>query len=89
MGCCYEPPKRHQQSILPPKFILPVRIIVLTSLAASSLFILRHLHDLSPILILGLLLHLVIASRALRECKKSVNYHRLLAEFEQKISSLD
>lgn len=89
MGCCYEPPNSRQRSILPIRLVLPVRIIVLASLVASSLYILRHLRDLSAITILGLFFHLVIAARALGECKKSVNYQRLMDEFEQKITDLD
>jgi len=89
MGCCHEPPDCRLRSILPIKLVLPVRIIVLASLIASSLFILRHLRDLSAIAILGLFFHLVIAARALQECKKSVNYQRLMNDFEQKIADLD
>jgi len=74
---------------LPKRLVLPVRIIVLASLVASSLFILRHLRDLSAMVILGLFFHLVIAARALSECKKSINYHRLMDEFEQKIADQD
>ena len=87
MGCCYEPPPQHQRGMLPQKFILPVRIIVLASLAASSLFILRHWHDLAPFHILGLFFHLLIAARALNDCRRSAHYHKILADFERKITS--
>lgn len=89
MGCCYEPPNLNPRSILPIKYVLPVRIIVLASIVAGSIFVLRHLRDLSPVYILGLFFCLLIAARALNECKKSVNYHRLLEEFERKISEPD
>jgi len=87
MGCCHEPPHLHYRSVLPKRYVLPVRVIVLISLIASSLYILRHIHDLSPTLIIGLFFHLLIAARALSECRKSVHYHQLLAEFEEKINS--
>ncbi|MDH3360357.1 MAG: hypothetical protein OEL55_05745 [Desulfobulbaceae bacterium] len=75
--------------MLPKRYVLPVRIVVLASLLISSLFILTHLHDLSPLLIMGLIFHLFISFRALTECKKSIEYHRLMEEYQRKIDSLD
>ncbi|MDH5297986.1 MAG: hypothetical protein OEV91_03115 [Desulfobulbaceae bacterium] len=85
MGCCYKlgpenNPYRH--TILPKNLVLPIRIVVLASLAASSTYILRHFHALSPLILLGLLFHLVIVARLLGECRKSVRHHQLLAEIE-------
>jgi len=89
MGCCYKlgPTPPRQGAILPEHYVLPVRIIVLVSLLASSAYALRHLTELSPLFLLGFILHLTIAARALSECRKSVAYHRLLQKFEDDISS--
>ncbi|MDH4320135.1 MAG: hypothetical protein OEV73_01410 [Desulfobulbaceae bacterium] len=89
MGCCYKlgPAPRKQNAILPKHYVLPVRIVILVSLAATSTYALFHLTTLSPLFLLGFTLHLTIAARALSECRKSVAYHRSLAKFEEEISS--
>ncbi len=86
MGCCYEPPRCQPRSILPKRIVLPIRIIVLVSLVGNCLYTLLHLRDLTALITLILLIHLVISARALSECKKSVHYHHLLDEFERKIA---
>ena len=89
MGCCHEPPHLHHRSVLPERYVLPIRIVVLASLAASSLYILTHLRGMSPLLLAGLFFHLLVATRALNECRRSVHFHRLQKEFDRKIASLE
>lgn len=86
MGCCYNLGPEHNPSLrtlLPYRLVLPVRIMVLASLVASSTYTLLHLHTLSALAVLGLLTHLVIAARALSECRKSARVHQLQAEPKQ------
>jgi len=87
MGCCYKLGPEHnpyRQALLPRRLVLPVRLVVLASLIASSVYILRHLRDLSPLALLGLFFHLIIAARALGECRKSVRVHQALAELAER-----
>ena len=88
MGCCFKFGPEHNRALraqLPYRLVLPVRIVVLASLAASSTYILLHLRTLSALVVPGLLLHLVVAARALTECRRSVHAHRHWQELERRL----
>lgn len=82
MGCCQKFLKRPPSSrpVICLKWVLPLRIVVLISLAAHLCIYLFVIKERAPLLALFVIIHFVIALSLLQECRRSVDYHRQIKQ---------
>lgn len=78
MGCCKKFLRKtsSSRSIICLKWVLPLRILVLISLAAHLCVYLFLVEDKITLLTFFSIIHFVIAISLLRECQQSVDFHR-------------
>lgn len=82
MGCCQKFLKKTPscRSVICLKWVLPLRILVLISLAAHLCIYLFAIKDRATLLTFFVIIHFVIALSLLQECRRSVDYHRHIEE---------
>ncbi|MBU0482187.1 MAG: hypothetical protein KKG47_13915 [Proteobacteria bacterium] len=64
--------------------VLPVRIIAFTLIAGNWVYIMLNLDSIDVITIFITMLNLVLACTMLKECGRSVSYHREIDRLEGK-----
>jgi len=76
------------RSVICLKWVTPLRIAVLASIAADAAYTLGRHGRVSVRAVFLIFLHLLISWIIIGECKRSVDYHRRLAEGEKRRAAL-
>jgi len=84
MSCCRKLMHRYSNShrgVFCLTWVLPIRIIIITSLAMHLLY--KILHGPSPYGTILIFIHISIALMLLGECRRSVRYHNAIKELDR------
>ncbi len=82
MGCCQKFLKKSTsyRSVICLKWVLPLRIIVLISLAVHLCIYLFVVRERVALLTFFVIIHFIVALSLLQECRRSVEFHDKLQE---------
>ena len=69
------------RAVLCLKWVLPLRILALSSVAISATYTVTHQHSLSPLESFLAVTHLVIVWVVLSECRRSSDYHKMIRDY--------
>lgn len=81
MGCCRRIFARNiarVDSVICLRWVLPLRLLILGTLAGSVFYTLSKQGHLSGLEVLLVIVHLVLSFTVLNECQRSVSLHKLL-----------
>ncbi len=78
MGCCQKflTKTSSSRSVICLKWVLPLRLIVLLSLAAHLVIYLFLITEKVALLTFFVIIHFFIALSLLQECRRSVDFHK-------------
>jgi len=80
MGCCrrlLSITKAGTRSVICLKYVVPLRLVTVISIWVDVIYALMHRDTLTLTVKLFMLIHLVLASCILLECRRSESYHRI------------
>lgn len=82
MGCCQKFLKKSpsSRSVICLKWVLPLRLLVLLSLAAHLCVYLLIVEERIALLTFFIIIHFVLAMTLLQECRRSVEFHSKIKE---------
>jgi hypothetical protein len=90
MGCCRKlfvnDDGGTRQSVLNLKMVLPIKIIVLGSLAGTVFYTLKKGGHLPALAVFLIFLQLIISFLALNECRRSAAHHKILKKLSRDAS---
>jgi len=80
MGCCRRllPVTRSgTRSVICLKYVAPLRLMTVISIWVDVIYALMHYDSLTLTVKLIMLIHIILASYILLECRRSESYHRI------------
>jgi len=87
MGCCRRLlpiTKRGTRSVICLQYVAPLRLVTVISIWVDVIYALLHLDTITLTIKLFMLIHLVLASYILLECRRSESYHRIYGTSQEK-----